>query len=195
MEIPVSCQHILSFAGSLRRQSYNKQLARIAARGAMEEGAQVTTIDLREYPLPVYDGDEETEHGLPENCLRLKELFCQHDGLLLACPEYNGSMTAAMKNTIDWVSRPREGERPMECFAGKVAALVSASPGALGGLRGMLALRIVLAHIRVLVLPEYQSISHAHEAFAADGSLKDQDQQERVEAIGASLAKSIQKLA
>src|SRR3954469_3729847 len=97
---------ILAFAGSLRRDSFNKKLVKIAAHGARAAGADVTEIDLKELPLPVYDGDLETAEGLPQNAKKLKELFVAHQGLLIASPEYNSSISAALKNVIDWVSRP-----------------------------------------------------------------------------------------
>src|SRR5262249_29719722 len=101
---------ILAFAGSTRRDSFNKKLAGIAADGARAAGAEVTFIDLRDYPLPLYDGDLEAEKGLPEQAQRLKKLFLDHDGLLISSPEYNSSISGVLKNTIDWVSRPVPGE-------------------------------------------------------------------------------------
>ncbi|MBI5756998.1 MAG: NAD(P)H-dependent oxidoreductase [Planctomycetales bacterium] len=185
---------ILAFAGSLRRDSFNKQLVRIAAQGARTAGAEVTVIDLKDYPLPVFDEDLERESGAPENARRLKQLFVEHDGLLIASPEYNSSITAVLKNTIDWVSRPSPGEPPLVAFAGKVAVVLSASPGALGGLRGLVHLRAILGNIGVIVLPDQTAISKAHEAFAADGSLKEIRQQATVEKLGATLASAVAKL-
>ncbi len=186
---------ILAFAGSTREGSFNKKLVRIAAEGARAAGASVTMIDLRDYPLPVYDGDLEASQGLPENAVKLKELFRSHSGLLIAAPEYNGSITGVLKNTIDWISRRAQGEKPLASFAGKVAALVSASPGALGGLRGLVHVRQILSGINVLVIPEQRAISRAAEAFDAQGRLKDPDQQSAVEAVGARLTEIVRKLA
>jgi NAD(P)H-dependent FMN reductase len=186
---------ILAFAGSTRAGSFNKKLVRIAAEGARAAGASVTMIDLRDYPLPVYDGDLEASHGLPENAVKLKELFRSHSGLLIAAPEYNGSITGVLKNTIDWISRRAEGERPLASFTGKVAALLSASPGALGGLRGLVHVRQILSGINVLVISEQRAISRAAEAFDAQGRLRDPDQQSAVEAVGAHLTEIVRKLA
>src|SRR3954447_7404881 len=122
---------ILAFAGSLRKDSYNKKLIKIAADAARRAGAEVTLIDLKDYPLPIYDGDLEAASGIPDNGQKLKKLFLDHDGLLLSCPEYNSSITAVLKNTIDWVSRPAPGEASLACFIGKAATLMSASPGGL----------------------------------------------------------------
>lgn len=185
---------ILAFAGSTRTDSFNKKLVRIAAAGAREAGAEVTMLDLRDYPLPLYDGDLEQREGLPPNARKLKDLFLAHQGLLIASPEYNSSISAVLKNTIDWVSRPVPGEPPLGCFVDKVAALMSASPGALGGLRGLVTVRSILGNIRVIVLPDQVAVAKAHEAFAADGSLKDPQQQAAVEQLGRNLAQILARL-
>lgn len=186
---------VLAFAGSTRRDSFNKKLVRVAAGGARDAGADVTVIDLRDYPLPLYDGDLEAEHGLPEHAVRIKELFLAHQGLLIAAPEYNGSITPVLKNAIDWVSRPGAGEKPLQCFDGKVAALMSTSPGGLGGLRGLAAVRSILGGIRVLVLPQQVAVPQAHEAFDARGGLTDAKRRAAVEALGAAVAGTVAKLA
>ena len=185
---------ILAFAGSLRRDSFNKRLVSVAADAARRAGATVTSVDLRDYPLPVFDQDFESESGPPDNAQQLKKLFVEHQGFLIASPEYNSSMTAALKNTIDWVSRPAKDEPPLVAFRGKVAAIMAASPGALGGLRGLVHLRAVLGNIGVLMLPDQVAVPQAHEAFAGDGSLKDQRQQGKVESLGESLVTLLQKL-
>ncbi len=185
---------ILAFAGSARKESYNKKLVRIAADGARAGGAEVTLLDLRDLPLPIFDEDLEKTDGLPDNARKLKQLLLAHDGLLISSPEYNSSITALLKNAIDWASRPAAGEKPLQCFDGKVAALISASPGALGGLRGLVTLRMILGNIRVLVLPDQLAVSKAHEAFNPDGSLEDAAQQDAVRKIGAKLAETIRKL-
>jgi NAD(P)H-dependent FMN reductase len=185
---------ILAFAGSTRTDSFNKRLIRIAAAGAKAAGADVTLIDLRDYPLPLYDGDLEAKDGLPANARKLKDLFLANDGLLISAPEYNSSITAVLKNTIDWVSRPVSGEAPLNCFDGKVAGLMSASPGALGGLRGLVHVRAILQNIRVLTIPEQVAVPNAGEAFAADGTLKDAKQQAAAEALGAKLTQLLARL-
>ena len=186
---------ILAFAGSTRRDSWNKKLIQIAVRGARSAGAEITLIDLKDYPMPLYDGDLEAASGVPENGLKLKTLFKSHQGLLLACPEYNSSITGVLKNTIDWVSRPVPDEAPLEPFKGKIVTLLSASPGALGGLRGLVHVRAILGNIGCIVLPEQQAISRAAEAFDADGELKDTAMSQRVESLGAQLAQFLQRLA
>src|SRR5262245_14759187 len=128
---------ILAFAGATRTESFNKKLVKVVAGQVKDAGADVTTIDLRDYPMPLYDGDLEEQQGLPENAKKLKDLFKSHHGFLISAPEYNSSITGVLKNTIDWVSRPLPGEKRLEAYVGKTALLVAASPGALGGLRGL----------------------------------------------------------
>ena len=185
---------ILAFAGSTRTDSFNKKLIQVAAKGAQAAGAEVTLIDLRDFPMPLYDGDLEEKEGVPPNGRRLKELMKSHQGLLLSCPEYNSSITGVLKNAIDWVSRLETGETPLVCFRGKTAALMSASPGALGGLRGLVHVRSILGNIGVLVIPEQVAVPKADEAFQPAGSLKDPKQQAVVEKLGRSLAEILQKL-
>jgi NAD(P)H-dependent FMN reductase len=185
---------ILAFAGSTRTGSYNKQLVQVAAAGARAAGAEVTFLDLRDVPMPLYDGDLETAEGIPSNAQTLKKLLIEHQGLLIASPEYNSSISAVLKNAIDWASRPAEGEAPLACFAGKVATIMSASPGNLGGLRGLVHVRSILGNIKVIVLPDQIAVSKAHEAFNSDGSMKDAKQQAAIEQLGANLATILAKL-
>src|SRR5271157_1608023 len=184
---------ILAFAGSLRRESFNKKLVPIAAKGARDAGAEVTLIGLEDFPLPLFDQDLEARQGMPENGKKLKQLFIDHDGLLIASPEYNSSITAVLKNAIDWVSRPAPGEPSLVAFRGKAATLMGASPGALGGLRGLVHVRSILGNIGVIVLPDQVAVPTAFEAFAADGSLKDAKQQESIVALGKGLAEFLKK--
>jgi NAD(P)H-dependent FMN reductase len=165
---------ILAFAGSARRASLNRSLLSVTAALAREAGADVTEIDLADFPLPLYDGDLEAAAGLPEAARRLKALFREHDGLLLACPEYNSSITPLLKNTLDWCSRAESEDEPtLHAYTGKVAALVAASPGALGGLRGLRHVREILGNIGVHVIPAQHALGHAHQAFDANGNLTD----------------------
>ena len=174
---------ILCFAGSLRRDSFNKKLARQAMELAQVAGAEATFLDLKEYPLPVYDGDLEAEGGLPENAKKIKELMKAHDAFLIASPEYNSSISGALKNAIDWASRPVPGEKPLICFSGKVVGLMAASPGALGGLRGLIVVRSLLSNIGVVVVPEQIAISKAQEAFDGEGKIIDEKNRQSVEKI------------
>ncbi len=185
---------ILAFAGTTRIDSFNKKLVKIAAAGARAAGAEVTYLDLRDIPMPLYDGDLEAKEGIPANAKKFKELLLAHQGLLISAGEYNSSITGVLKNAIDWASRPLPGEGPLACFAGKVAALMSASPGALGGLRALVHVRSILGNIKVLVLPDQIAISKAHEAFSPEGMLKDAALQKNVECLGARLVEILTKL-
>jgi NAD(P)H-dependent FMN reductase len=186
---------ILVFAGSAREGSLNKKLARLAAEAARAVGAEVTLIDLRDHPLPLYDGDLEAHHGVPVHAVRLKALFKEHDALLIASPENNGSVSALLKNTLDWLSRPVGEESGLAPYKSKVAALLAASPSALGGLRGLTHLRQILQSLGVLVLSEQFALSKAHQAFDAGGTLKDPKQQAQVAAVAARLAEVAGRLA
>lgn len=185
---------ILAFAGSTRTESYNKKLVKIAATGARSAGAEVTYLDLRDIPMPLFNEDLEAQDGLHPNARKLKDIMLAHQGLLFASPEYNSSISGVLKNAIDWVSRPAPGEAPLACFVDKVAAIMSASPGALGGLRGLVHLRAILGNIKVIVLPDQIAVSKAYDAFNSDGTLKDAQQQAAVEKLGFNLATVLAKL-
>ena len=178
---------IIAFAGSTRIESYNKKILKSAIFGAREAGAEVTVIDLRDFPMPLYDGDLEDKEGVPSNAKKLKELFKTHHALLLALPEYNSSMSGVFKNTIDWISRQEKGEESLQCFVGKVAGLISASIGGLGGLRGLVHARAMLENINVLVMPEQICVPKAAEAFDEYGTLKNEATKKSVEKLGADL--------
>lgn len=186
---------ILAFAGSTRTASFNKKLIRLAADAAKEAGAEVTLIDLRDLAMPLYDGDLEEKEGLPENAKRLKALMRSHDGFLISAPEYNSSITGVLKNAIDWASREEtDDEPPLVCFKGKVASLLSASPGQLGGLRGLVHVRAILGNIGVIVLPDQLAVSKAHEAFDDAGNLKDAKRGEQLKGIARGLVEFLKKI-
>ncbi|MFM6192198.1 NADPH-dependent FMN reductase [Planktothrix sp.] len=185
---------ILAFAGSAKETSLNKKLVQIAASGAKAAGAEVTYIDLKNLPMPLFDEDLEAQQGIPATVREFKDLMLAHQGLLIACPEYNSSITPLLKNVIDWASRPEPNLPGLACFNHKVAALMSASPGGFGGMRGLVHVRAILESIGVLVIPEQRSISQALEAFNEDGTLKDSKQQQDVENLGAKVANLLIKL-
>ena len=162
---------ILAFSGSTRRDSWNRKLIRVATEAARAAGGEVTLIDLADYPLPLMDEDLEARDGLPDNALRLKALFKEHDALLIASPEYNSSMPPLLKNTIDWVSREWQGESGLVPYQNKVAAILAASPGTFGGMRMLPHLRQVLNTLGVLVLPGQFSLAHADQAFDEEGGV------------------------
>lgn len=185
---------ILALAGSTRKASFNKKLVAVAAKAAEAAGAEVTVVDLAEFPLPVFDQDYEAEHGMPENAVKLKQLFLDHNGLLISSPEYNSSLSSVLKNAIDWVSRRAEGEPMKAAFLGKVAAIMAASPGGLGGIRGLVHLRSILQDIGILVMPDQITLSEAHAAFTDNGLLNNERKQESVNALAKNLVATVQKL-
>ncbi|WP_069471955.1 NADPH-dependent FMN reductase [Candidatus Marithrix sp. Canyon 246] len=174
---------LLFFAGSARKDSINKKLAKLAANMAQKAGAQVTYIDLKDFEMPLYDGDLEAQNGIPENAKKLKQVFVEHDGFFIASPEYNSSMSALLKNSLDWISRPHEqNEAALIAFKGKVAALGSVSPGGLGGLRGLVPLRMMLGNIGVTVVPSQTAINSGFQAFDDNEQLKNENQAEMLKA-------------
>lgn len=185
---------ILALAGSLRAGSYNRRVLAVAADGARTAGADVTGIDLRDFPLPVYDADLESASGLSAAALALKERFRAAEGLLIASPEYNAAISGTLKNVLDWVSRPAPGEKPLACFKGKVAALCSASTGALGGIRGLASVRVVLGNLGVVLLPDQVALPKAAEAFDADGNVADPARRKSLMELGAALARATRAL-
>ena len=178
---------ILAFAGSARSDSFNARLLPILAAGAQSAGAEVTILNMRDYPLPLFDEDLESQ-GRPENVRRLKQLFLEHQGLLIASPEYNSSITPLLKNALDWVSRPDDGEPILAAYRNKAAGIVSASPGVLGGLRGLVHLRAILANIGVTVVPKQLAVGSAFQAFDDSGRLKDEKHQAAILEIGKRVA-------
>jgi chromate reductase len=185
---------ILAFAGATRTQSWNKKLIHIAVRAAEDAGGEVTLIDLRDYVMPLYDGDLEAAEGLPPKARELKALMVASHGFLLSCPEYNSSISAVLKNTIDWISRPIPNEPRAVAYKGKVAALLSASPTNLGGIRGLMTVRQVLTTLGVLVLPTQFGLAHATAAFDEDGTLKDEAHRTAVGAVTAELVRVLSLL-
>ncbi len=163
---------ILCFAGSARKDSYNKKLIALAADAAKQQGAQTTLVDLADYPMPLYDGDLEAAEGVPENAKKLHDLVKGHDALMISSPEYNGLPTPLLKNTIDWITRV-----DVKVFDGKVAGLVATSPGAMAGLRGLPHLRTLLTNLNTLVVPQQLGVGFYGKAFDDNDQLADEKQQ------------------
>ena len=189
---------ILVFAGSARRDSLNKKLARVAAGFARAAGGEVAFLDLDDYPMPVYHGDLESAEGMPANGLKLREIFIGHDALLVASPENNQSMSSLLKNTIDWLSRSigdgKGAASGLAPFRGKVAALMAASPGAFGAVRHLPHLRQCLGGLGVIVLGDQVALAHADEAFDEAGALRDPRNAKGVQALAASLVETTSSL-
>ena len=162
---------LLILPGSTRKDSVNKKLASLATKVANDMGFDATYIDLKDYELPLYDGDLEQEKGLPENAQKLRELFFSSDAVLISSAEYNSSLPAVLKNTIDWISRGPDKKGDTSPFMEKPIALLSASPGFMGGTRCLIHLRSILTNIGAIVIPKQMSLSKAQEAFTPDGDL------------------------
>ena len=185
---------ILAFSGSVRRDSLNDKLVRVAAEIAKNLGAEVTVVSPEEMRFPIFSQDLEDEDGIPVRVRDLRRKMIQHHALLIASPEYNSSITPQLKNVIDWCSR-EDGEDPgLIAYRGKTAALISASPGALGGLRGLRHVREILGNIGVMVVPDQFALSSAHEAFDAQDALVDPRQRGRLERVVAALVATTAKL-
>jgi len=185
---------ILAFSGSARADSFNQKLAKIAAAGAEQAGAQVTIISLADFPMPIFNQDLEAAEGIPEYAGHFKQLLIEHDGFLIASPEYNSAFSPLLKNAIDWASRKVGDEPPLLAYRGKLAAIMAASPGALGGLRGLVFLRLLLANIGVNVLSDQYALAQAGQAFDAEGQLIDKAIESTVKNLGSVLAKTAIKL-
>ena len=160
---------LLIFAGSLRNDSCNKKFAREAMRFAKEAGAEAEFIDLKEYPMPLYDGDIEATTGIPETTTNLGKKIAAADGLIISTPEYNGSIPGILKNVVDWLSR----DKPVS-LEGKHVLLIAASPGAMGGVRGLWHTRVPFEAMGVHVFPGMMGLSGAYTAFGEDGKLKEE---------------------
>ncbi|NIM00202.1 MAG: FMN reductase [Acidobacteria bacterium] len=186
---------VVAFSGSSRSGSLNKKLVHAAVLAVRDAGAEVEEIDLRDYPMPLYDGDDEEANGPPENAARLRELFASKDAFLIGCPEYNGLITPLLKNTIDWVSRPdADGKPGTLSVKGKLAALTAASPGGLGGLRGLVHVRMLLSNIGMFVLPDQLALPGAKKAFDENGALKDDSGAKRLTALAESFVRAGERL-
>jgi NAD(P)H-dependent FMN reductase len=185
---------ILAFTGSLRKNSYSERIVKTAARGAERAGAEVTYIDLLDYPLPIYNHDEAHGDGFSVNAAKLQKLLARHDGLLVASPEYNGSLTGALKNAIDWASRSTNEYRMGAVFNGKFAAIMTQSPGAFGGIGCLRHLRDVFTVLLINVLPAQIAVGKVHQMFDGDGAeMTDEKMRKTLEDLGASLAEMLKK--
>ncbi|HEV7643825.1 MAG TPA: NAD(P)H-dependent oxidoreductase [Pyrinomonadaceae bacterium] len=185
---------ILAFAGSLREGSLNKKVLQVAAEGARAAGAEVTVADLRDFDMPIYDLDRHEKDGFPPNAVKFQDLMLAHNGLLICSPEYNGSLPGGMKNIIDWVSRKGHAEQKMyAAFTGKVAGIMSASPGSFGGLRCLSHLRGVLTIASVHIVPLELAVTFADQKFDGD-TMTDEKTKKLLENLGASVADTIRKL-
>jgi len=177
---------LLIFAGSTRQHSFNRQLAAVAATMGRAAGADVTHLELADFDVPMYNADLEAK-GTPSDVMRLKQLMFDHPAWIICSPEYNGSYTALLKNTIDWVSSPVKSDPAWQdgfkSFTSKVVGVLSASPGALGGLRSQSHLVPLLLNAQCWVAPRQFALGKAGQAFDSNGMLHNEEHRKSVQAV------------
>ncbi|MER8529824.1 NADPH-dependent FMN reductase [Mesorhizobium sp. M0598] len=186
---------ILVVAGSVRSGAYSGRTADVAQKELAMQGAEVTRISLADYPLPILDQDLEKDEGIPENAVKLGRMIAAHDGLLIATPEYNGSIPPLLKNSIDWVSQLRkDGGRTFRPLAGKVAGLCSSSNGPFGGIRCINHLRAVLVRCRMEVVTPECSVPEGGNAFDDEGKFRDERLRQSMEHLCRTLIETSRML-
>ncbi|MCU7555105.1 NAD(P)H-dependent oxidoreductase [Alteromonas sp. ASW11-19] len=185
---------LLAFAGSTRKQSFNQSVLDVAVAGAREAGAEVTEISLADFDMPLFNEDEEAEHGIPASAQAFKELMMSHDGFLIASPEYNSAYPAILKNAIDWASRPAGDEKILAAFRGKVAGIMAASAGGLGGLRVLVVLRMLLENLGTMVMPTQRAVAKVDTLRNDDGTISDEKTIKQLKALGKQTAELARKM-
>src|SRR2546429_6323821 len=162
----MSALKILVIPGSLRTGSLNAKLAAVAAHALAQQGAEITRISLSDFPLPIYDGDLQAKSVVPKHAVNLKRMMAAHHGVLIVTPEYNSSVPALVKNTIDWVSRVQDAhETRGQVFRERAFAIAAASESRLGGTRSLAALRLILTACHATVIPNQLALSFAGQAY------------------------------
>jgi chromate reductase, NAD(P)H dehydrogenase (quinone) len=184
---------ILIFSGSARSQALSKRLARASLVAVDSAGGHGTLIDLADFEMPLYRADLEASHGLPDATRQLQALIAGHEALLIASPEYNGSMTPLLVNTLAWCSRA-DAHHPsgsgLAIFADKPAAVVGSSPSARGGLRALIHLRDLLGYLGMVVIPQQLAVPRAHQAFDTSDRLIDEGERAGLDAVALALVKA-----
>ncbi len=184
-----SAPRFLAFSGSARRGSLNRKLLAVAVEAVRSAGGVVELLDMNDYAFPLYHGDLEAEQGLPQTVQKFLEYLRACDGLLIACPEYNSMPTPLLKNTIDWCTRADD-----DPLTGKVAGIVSASPGAFGGIRSQTHVRSLLTHLGCHVVPVQCILPHADKAFTPEGALSASRAHDSVRALATALVETTRRL-
>jgi len=175
---------ILIIPGSLRSGSHNAKLAMVAASEFVQADAEVTRISLADFPLPIYDGDLQARSGVPVNAVNLKRMIGAHHGVLIVTPEYNSSVPALVKNTIDWITRVQDPHEVRgQVFRDKPFAIAAASASRLGGTRALAALRLILSACHATVIPSQLALSFADEAYDDMDRLKKEADIEAMKAL------------
>jgi NAD(P)H-dependent FMN reductase len=191
----MSALKILVIPGSLRSGSLNARLAAVAAHELALMGAEVTRISLADFPLPIYDGDLQAKSGVPKHAVNLKRMMAGHHGVLIVTPEYNSSVPALVKNTIDWISRVQDAhESRGEVFKGRVFAIAAASGNRLGGTRALAALRLILSACHATVIPNQLALSFADQAYDEMDRLKNAADSEALKALARQLIDHSQRM-
>ena len=188
---------IVVMAGSRRREALSRRVAAACVRALDAAGAEVEPVELDDYPAPLYDGDLEAASGLPEAIVRLQRVLYASDGVLVVNPEYNGSLTPLLKNTLDWCSRPNPADPERsggKVYAGRAAAVVGSSPGALGGMRVLFHIRDVLGYLGMQVIPQQLAVGKVGEAVGDDDRLRDAAQQDMLDKLAAALVDTARRL-
>jgi chromate reductase, NAD(P)H dehydrogenase (quinone) len=186
----MSTPTILAFAGSIRNDSYNKRLAKVALHAAEKAGAETTFIDLFDYQMPLYCEDYEAEHGKPEVVSTFQKILKDHDGFMIASPEYNSSLTGILKNTIDWTTRPEEGEKWDACWKGKIATVLCAASG-LGGRNGVYHLKTILGTYGTIVLPQHIIVGNCKTNLCKDHYIEDASLQKQLTNLSQELVRIV----
>lgn len=185
---------VLAFSGSTRRGSLNQALVEKAAEAARKAGAEVTIVDLADYAMPLFNQDEEDEYGIPERAQAFKQLLIEHDAFLIASPEYNSSYPAVLKNALDWASRKTGDEAMLAAYKNKVVGLMAASPGALGGMRVLMVLRMLMQNLMCVVAPLQVSVGKASEKSDDNGKLNDAATDKQLYALAEQVVSMAAKL-
>lgn len=184
---------ILAFAGSSRKDSWNRKVLEVAASGARDAGAEVTVVNLADYPMPIYDGDWHQENGVPQSTRELRKLMMAANGLLIASPEYNASVTPLLKNTLDWLSQEVDGQGGTAPFAGKIGGLMGASNGAFGTIRALPHVSYILSNLGVFMLPVV-AVPGVAAAFDEHGAMSNERAKKMLRGLGERLTHTIEKL-
>lgn len=185
---------ILAFAGSTRKDSWNQKVLDVAVGGARDAGAEVTLVSLADYPMPLYNADWHQENGVPQSTRELRKLMMAANGILIASPEYNASITPLLKNTIDWLSQEVDGQSGSAPFTGKIGGLMGASNGAFGTIRALPHVSYILSNLGVFMLPVV-AVPGVAGAFDASGAMTNERARKMLTGLGERLTHTIVKLA
>lgn len=185
---------ILAFAGSTRKDSWNQKVLDVAVGGARNAGAEVTLVSLADYPMPLYNADWHQENGVPQSTRELRKLMMAANGILIASPEYNASITPLLKNTLDWLSQEVDGQSGSAPFAGKIGGLMGASNGAFGTIRALPHVSYILSNLGVFMLPVV-AVPGVAGAFDAGGAMTNERAKKMLTGLGERLAHTIVRLA